>query len=242
MSFASDLKILYHMALRPIRGATHAERMDHFYSGQADGYDDFRRRLLQGRREMWAAIDPIKNGRWIDMGGGTGSNLQLFDETISRWDQIIVVDLATSLLEVARQRARKHEWHNVEIVEGDATNFQPSGGLVDVVTFSYSLTMIPDWFLAIQNAHKCLRSGGRIGVVDFFVSRKHPAASHRRHSWFTRNFWPVWMSSDNVFPSSEHVPFLHHYFEPLTYEENLAKVPYLPLVRVPYYIFIGRKR
>jgi len=69
MSFASDLKILYHMALRPIRGDNHADRMDNFYSGQADAYDDFRKRLLKGRRELWQSIEVPENGRWVDMGG-----------------------------------------------------------------------------------------------------------------------------------------------------------------------------
>ena len=53
MGVFGDLRILYHMALRPIRGKNHAERMDNFYSGQATDYDDFRRRLLRGREDLW---------------------------------------------------------------------------------------------------------------------------------------------------------------------------------------------
>ena len=111
----------------------------------------------------------------------------------------------------------------------------------DVVTFSYSLTMIPDWFGAIENALAMLKPGGVIGVVDFFVSRKHPPSNHKRHSWFTRTFWPTWFSFDNVFPSPDHVPFLHRHFDPIVFEEHRAKVPYMPLIRVPYYLFVGRK-
>jgi len=49
MGFYSDLKILYHLALKPVRGKDHAARMESFYAGQADAYDDFRKRLLHGR-------------------------------------------------------------------------------------------------------------------------------------------------------------------------------------------------
>ena len=56
---------------------------------------------------------------------------------------------------------------------------------MDVVTFSYSLTMIPDWFLAVDHAWRLLRPGGTIGVVDFYVSRKHPDPGWRRHPWST---------------------------------------------------------
>jgi S-adenosylmethionine-diacylgycerolhomoserine-N-methlytransferase len=46
---------------------------------------------------------------------------------------------------------------------------------------------------------------------------------------------------DNVFPSPEHVPFLHRHFSCVRFEEHRGRVPYLPLGRVPYYVFIGKK-
>ncbi|MFH1919016.1 MAG: methyltransferase domain-containing protein [Planctomycetota bacterium] len=112
----------------------------------------------------------------------------------------------------------------------------------DVVTFSYSLTMIPNWFAALENARAILKPGGLVGVVDFYVSRKYPADGLARHAWFTRSFWPVWFARDNVFPSPDHVPFLQRTFDPVHFTENRAKVPYLPLVRMPYYTFVGKKR
>lgn len=242
MALLSDIKVLYHLALRPIRGNDHASRMESFYSGQAEAYDDFRKRLLKGRQELWDSMDAPKDGVWVDMGGGTGSNLEHFGERIGDLKKIYVVDLAGSLLKMARRRCQDRGWSNVEAVEADATKFRPVAEPVDVITFSYSLTMIPDWFAALENAIEMLKPGGVIGVVDFYVSRKFPADAMQRHGWFTRNFWPVWMSSDNVFPSPEHVPFLHHHFEPITFTENRAKIPYLPLVRAPYYTFVGRKR
>lgn len=242
MSLLSDLKILYHMALRPIRGKSHAERLENFYSGQAEAYDDFRKRLLKGREELWKKIGPRPGSTWVDMGGGTGANLEFFGPDIQQLKKVYVVDLAGSLLKVAQQRAEKNQWSNVQTVEADATRWQPADGPVDVVTFSYSLTMIPDWFAAIDNALQMLKPGGVIGVVDFYVSRKHPDEGLKRHGWSTRSFWPIWFSNDNVYPSSEHLPYLRHRFESQWLSENRAKVPYLPLVRTPYYQFIGYKR
>ena len=46
---------------------------------------------------------------------------------------------------------------------------EPDDGPVDAVTFSYSLTMIPDWFQAIERAYESLKPGGMIGVVDFYI-------------------------------------------------------------------------
>lgn len=240
MSFSSDLKILWHMAVSPIRGQTHSERLESFYGKQAAGYDDFRRRLLQGRREMWEAL-PVKEGNTaVDMGGGTGANLEFLGDRIAKFKQLHLVDLSGSLLAVANERIQARGWTNVATVETDATTWVPAEP-VDLVTFSYSLTMIPDWFAAIDQAYKMLKPGGVIGVVDFYVSRKYPDTGRKKHSWLTSTFWPNWFRFDNVFPSPDHLPYLSRRFTPLHVTEHRARIPYMPFSRVPYYIFIGTK-
>jgi S-adenosylmethionine-diacylgycerolhomoserine-N-methlytransferase len=241
MGFFADLKILYHLTLKPIRGKDHAARLESFYSGQAEAYDDFRKRLLKGREEMIQAVPAPDRAVWVDMGGGTGANLEFLGERIAQLEKVYVVDLSPSLLAVASRRMEARGWTNAEAIEADATIWQPPEAPVDVVTFSYSLTMIPDWFAAIDNAIQMLKPGGLIGVVDFYVSRKFPRDGLKRHRWFTRNFWPVWFGNDNVFPSPDHVPYLHRHFEPLHFVERMAKVPYIPFARTPYYTFVGRK-
>ncbi len=241
MGLLADLKVLYHFAVKPVRGNDHAARLESFYAGQADAYDDFRKRLLKGRKELYEAIEPPSGAVWVDLGGGTGSNLEYFGQQLNRLNKVYVVDLSTSLLKVAARRAQEHGWDNVETVQADATQFQPPGQRADVVTFSYSLTMIPDWFAAIDNAYGMLRPGGTIGVVDFYVSRKYPATAHKRHSWLTRSFWPLWFASDNVFVSPDHVPYLHQRFDVVCFEEHACRIPYLWLMRMPYYMLIGKK-
>jgi S-adenosylmethionine-diacylgycerolhomoserine-N-methlytransferase len=241
MSLFADAKILYHMLLKPLRGRDHAERMENFYGGQAAAYDNFRRRLLKGREELWSKLPRPANGIWVDFGGGTGQNLENFGDDIRQLRRIYVVDLSASLLQIARRRAADHGWANVEPVAADATQFSPAEGSADVVTFSYSLTMIPDWFAAIENALRILKPGGYIGAVDFYVSRKYPGEGVRRHRWLTRTLWPPWFATDNVFPSADHLPFLQHHFEQLYLSENWSKLPYVPFLRTPYYVFVGRK-
>ena len=241
MGFASDMKILYHMLLKPVRGDSHAERMESFYGDQAEGYDDFRKRLLKGREELWQQLPKDEGCIWVDLGGGTGANIENFGDSISKPEKIYVIDLSTSLLKIASDRFAKKGWTNVETVEADATTYCPPQGYADVVTFSYSLTMIPNWFAAIENAYKILKPGGHIGVVDFYISHKWPAESLKRHRWFTRTIWPPWFATDNVFPSPDHLPFLRHHFDQVALEENANRLPYVPLIKAPYYVFVGQK-
>jgi S-adenosylmethionine-diacylgycerolhomoserine-N-methlytransferase len=235
MAFFSDMKILYHMLVKPVRGGNHAERMESFYGGQAKNYDDFRRRLLRGREEK------PEGGIWVDMGGGTGANIENLGDDISRLQKVYVVDLSESLLKIATDRFEQKGWANAESVAADATKWQPPEGLADVVTFSYSLTMIPDWFAAIDNAIRMLKPGGLIGVVDFYVGRKYPPEELKKQKWLSRTLWPAWFATDNVFPSPDHLPYLLQNFETVRLEEDRFRMPYVPLLKTPYYQFVGRK-
>src|SRR5262245_30530134 len=137
MSLTSDLRILYHLTCKHVRGESHQERLEAFYRDQADDYDAFRNRLLHGREEMMQALDLPAGGRLLDMGGGTGSNIAALGERRNWLEKITVVDLCPSLLESAQKRIAREGWANVETALADVTTFEPDGS-VDVITFSYS--------------------------------------------------------------------------------------------------------
>lgn len=237
----SDLRVLWHLLFHRVHGETHAERLESFYSGQACDYDSFRARMLHGRKELIAALDMPADGVWVDLGAGTGENVLHAGKAARTLQEIHLVDLSKSLLDVASTRFRELGMGNVKTHLQDATRFSIPTGTADLVTFSYSLTMIPDWFEAIAAAERMLKPGGVIAVTDFYVSRKHAATDHRQHGWMRRAFWSHWFAADNVFLSGDHASMLHRRFEVQKFEEHLGKVPYLPFVRAPYYIFVGRK-
>ena len=241
MGLASDLRTLYNLTCKRVRGNSHQERLEAFYRHQADGYDDFRQRLLHGREEMMQALELPPGGRLLDLGGGTGANIAYLGERRRLLERITVVDLCPSLLETARRRIAEQGWHNVETALADVTTCEPESGPVDVVTFSYSLTMIPDWFRALERAVQLLRPGGLIGVVDFYISRKWPAEGMRKHSRLQRALWPTWFGMDNVFLSPDHIPWLQSHFQTVRLEERLGRVPYMLGLKAPYYLFLGRK-
>lgn len=234
-----SLKTLYSIALKPIRGSTHAQRLESFYAAQADGYDDFRNRLLPGREELiteCAAKLPDKPV-WIDIGCGTASNVEINPQFSAQCGSIMLVDLCEPLLVKARSRVRRLGLAQCEIHRGDATTVPLPPA--DLITFSFSLTMIPNWFQAIDHAVQALKPGGILGVVDFYVSRKFPEHHTIKHPFLTRTMWPIWFGLDNVNLTSDHIPYLAASTEPLSLFEGRAALPYIPFARVPYYRFIG---
>lgn len=239
MNLLADLRTVYRLALAPARGPSHAGRLDAFYRDQAEHYDAFRERLLPGRGELFESVACDPGAVWLDVGGGTAANVERLAPRLPHLGRVLVLDLADSLLAVAARRRRRAAWRNVELLKADAAQLPLPDSSVDVVTFSYSLTMIPDWFAALDEAARVLRPGGRIGVVDFYVSRKHARPGHARHPWSTRTLWPTWFAADNVFLSPDHVPYLHRRWHVASFVEGRSRIPYLPWVRVPYYRFVG---
>lgn len=241
-SFLADAKAAWHLLTSPGRGDTHQERLNQFYRQQASGYDRFRKRLLHGRQALIDQLSVPEKGVWVDLGCGTAENLERFADRLSGFSRIHLVDLCEPLLAVAKERcvALKSEVH-IELHEADVTRFDLPDESVDLVTFSYSLTMIPDWYAAIENAYRMLRPGGMIGVVDFFVSRKFAAEGETQHRWSTRTLWPIWFAWDNVYLESDRLAVLQRRFKKQTLNQSLARVPLIPLVKVPYYQFIGCK-
>lgn len=240
MSLLSDLKVIYHIICAQ-KGLNYERWLEDFYSHQAPLYDDFREKFLHGRERMMSLLPLQAGDNLIDMGGGTGKNIELLEERVADINSITIVDLCQPLLKIAQKRIDHRNWQNVCLVQADATNFKPHFNPVDVITFSYSLTMMPMWFQAIDHAFNLLKPGGILGLVDFYVSCKWTQPNRIRHSALSTLFWQGWFAQDNVFLSSDHIPYLENKFKCLHLEELKGRVPYLFGLKAPYYIFIGKK-
>ena len=239
-SFRTDLTVLRYMWFAKIAGGTHQDKLESFYKNQASLYDSYRYRMLHARKPMISNMPTPKGGIWIDMGGGTGSNLEYFGDKLNHFSKVIVLDLCPSLAEEARARNKKNGWSDfVDVLVADACDSNAAGlperGTVDVITFSYAITMIPDWKGALQNAYDLLKPGGHICVCDFTVDDSQ---------WIgMSSFWRNTFATDHVFLRAEHRPYLASKFTPVYQDMGYGSFPYVPsLLKCPWYVFIGQKK
>jgi S-adenosylmethionine-diacylgycerolhomoserine-N-methlytransferase len=235
----ADSRVLWRMVRGLPRTGSAAERLQAFYAPQADRYDAFRRRLLHGREELIRRLPAAAGDVVVELGCGTGENLERFGGRLAGLRRLTLVDLCPALLEQARARACRLS--NVEVVEADVTRYQPPEP-VDCVYLSYALTMVEDWRATIANAVAMVRPGGTLGVVDFYVSSAQPAPGGRRHPAWERWLWRRWFAHDGVRLDPGHMGQLATAMPDCQLIEGRGRLPYLPGLAAPYYLFIGRKR
>ena len=235
----ADSRVLWRMLRGLPRTGSAAERLQAFYAPQAGRYDAFRRRLLHGREELLAHLPVGRGDVVVELGCGTGENLERFGGRLAGFRRLVLVDLCPALLDQAGKRAAR--FANVEVVEADITRYRPPKP-VDCVYLSYALTMVEDWRATIANAVAMLRPGGTLGVVDFYVSSARPPPGGMRHPAWERWLWRRWFAHDGVRLDAAHLAQLVHALPVCQVLERRGKVPYLPGLTAPYYVFVGRKR
>jgi betaine lipid synthase len=168
------------------------------------------------------------------IGGGTGYNIEAMQAHLDVpvpefFSRIYLVDLSPSLCDIARKRFARLGW-NIRVICQDARAFrledqmEGAGGnsiagapvcttgvpsprfQADLITMSYSLSMIPDYYSVVDSLTGLLAPGGLIGVVDFYVQsivetagRNYIGGSFNRHvNWLSRVIWRSWFDCDRV--------------------------------------------
>ena len=160
---------------------------------------------FQSRKSGFSRPKPI----WVDVGGGTGWDIETMGRYIdvpTFFSDIYLVDFSPSLCEVARKRFTRLGWHNVRVVCQDAKLFNLGKESADLITLSYSLSMLPNFLVCIDHLASLLDPKGIIGVVDFYVQssvetsgRNYTGGSLQRHvNWIGRTFWRAWFDLDRV--------------------------------------------
>jgi ubiquinone/menaquinone biosynthesis C-methylase UbiE len=185
-SFMTKVKTSTKMILHPLTAGKidkHGDKMSDFYATQAKGYDAVRENMLVARADMMSAFGPIKKGHtWLDVGGGTGRNVHYLRAQIDSFDTIIVLDICKELLAIGKDSAEKSftpaqcakiRWVCLDINDADVKKelAEVAGGDLnrgfDTITFSYSLSMIPEWEKALESAKTLISTQGRLLVADF---------------------------------------------------------------------------
>jgi ArsR family transcriptional regulator len=98
-----------------------------------------------------------------DLGAGEGTFSQLLAQ---RAEKVIAIDNSEKMVEYGASVARENGYHNLEYRLGEIESPPIAEGSVDLAFFSQSLHHAEHPHLAIAAAHRLLKPGGRIIILD----------------------------------------------------------------------------
>jgi S-adenosylmethionine-diacylgycerolhomoserine-N-methlytransferase len=179
-------------------------RMDRMYRWQRHIYNATRRYYLLGRDRMIGNLQPTPGASVLEIGCGTGRNLmqaaRLYPNT-----RFFGIDVSTEMLKSSMTAITRNDLGDrIRVAHGDGTSFDPQSlfgvSSFDHVMISYSLSMIPDWRRVLDAAAICLKSGGRLHVVDFGNQERLPRTMRKTLLW--------WLAMFDVTPRADMEPVL----------------------------------
>lgn len=154
-------------------------RSQEFFSTAAGQWDSVREELF-GVQAGMAGLLALLDDRWTvaDLGCGTGLLSATLAPHVSR---IIAIDESKAMLAAARRRLG--ELDNVELRAGELESLPLEDGSIDAAVLSLVLHYVPEPSLALSEAARVLKPGGRIVIVDMIAHGRAEYREQMGHVW-----------------------------------------------------------
>ncbi len=143
----------------------------------ADRYDLMNDLMSGGIHRLWknamvAELAPPKSGtrpyRVLDMAGGTGDVAERIINASIGYAEVVVSDINADMLRVGAERARNWRYPaQASFVEANAEELPFESNSFDAYTIAFGIRNVPRIEKALGEAHRVLKRGGRILVLEF---------------------------------------------------------------------------
>ena len=141
----------------------------------AKRYDIMNDVMSAGLHRAWkdariASLNPRKDAAYkvLDVAGGTGDIAFRIVEASDRLAHATVLDINGSMLAVGADRAAKKGLSaNLDFIEANAEALPFEAGTFDAYTIAFGIRNVPRIDVALSEAHRVLKRGGRLLVLEF---------------------------------------------------------------------------
>jgi demethylmenaquinone methyltransferase/2-methoxy-6-polyprenyl-1,4-benzoquinol methylase len=142
------------------------------FSSVARRYDLMNDLMSGGLHRLWkdrfvARVKPRAGEAILDMAGGTGD---VAFRMARRGARVTVADINRNMLDVGMERAKKRGIEGLLWAEENAEKLSFADGTFDAYTIAFGIRNVTDIPGAIKEAHRVLRRGGRLFVLEFSTS------------------------------------------------------------------------
>jgi predicted methyltransferase len=134
----------------------------------------------QKPRELIAAIGVNPGDVIADIGSGPGFMEPYFLEVIGPSGKVYAEDIQQDFLNQVEAKIKENGWKNVETILGGQTDPKLPKGAIDLAFILDAYHHFEQPQATLGHILDSLKPGGRLAVVDFYRSRKHPTMSKER--------------------------------------------------------------
>jgi ubiquinone/menaquinone biosynthesis C-methylase UbiE len=113
----------------------------------------------------------------LDVCCGTGASALPAAKLVGPRGEVIGVDVAKKLLELARGKADQQHLGNVEFELGDMLALRFPNESFDAVVCVFGIFFVPDMEMAVRELWRCVRPGGQLAVTTWGQNFFEPANS-----------------------------------------------------------------
>jgi len=197
------------------------------FHGVADRYDLMNDLMSFGIHRVWKDIlvgelAPPKSGTRpysvLDMAGGTGDIAQRILDRSVGYAELVVSDINSDMLRVGQDRSKSWRFPDrVSFVEANAETLPFPDRSFDAYTIAFGIRNVPRIELALGEAHRVLKRGGRFLCLEF--SQVSDAAFRRVYDGFSDRVIPPLgrVITGDAAPYSYLVESIRHFPAPDTF-------------------------
>lgn len=176
------------------------EKSAAFFSAAATDWDKVRVELFGANAELLPLL-ALWDANWVvgDLGCGTGQIARTVAPFVKR---VVGVDSSSAMLKAAKSR----KTNNVEYRAGDVEGLPIADGELDVALLFLVLHYVVDPGVALREAARVLKPGGRLLVVDMMPHDQEELRETMGHVWpgFSSEQLDGWLRDAN-FGAAQHI-------------------------------------
>jgi len=165
-----------HFGFQTVETKAKAGLVRDVFDAVADNYDVMNDLMSLGIHRLWKGsmidvLNPRPNMTYLDVAGGTGDIAFRIHERVKAKGgdaRIMIADINTEMLRVGKDRAEKRGIApDLEWICLDAQHVPLPDRSVDAYTIAFGLRNVTDISLALKEAHRVLKPGGRFLCLEF---------------------------------------------------------------------------